>query len=370
MRKAFLEEISMKAAICYEFNKPLSVEEIDIDSPGKGEVKVRLAATAICHSDIHMINGDFASDLPIVAGHESAGYVDEIGEGVTSVKPGDSVVISTIAWCGKCQPCRLGFFHMCDLKHALNNKGHLRNNRGQSLITMSMVGGFAEKSIVLESQVTKIPQDFPLDRAALLACGVITGFGAVVNRAKVKPLSSVVVIGTGGVGLNAVQGAVLSGAKPVIAVDTLDNKLAAAKTFGATYAINAKEEDVTKTVKDLTDGWGANYVFTTVATDAAIRQSVAMLGKRGIVVIIGVPTAGTTFTFSPFEFLDDEKTLTACYMGSTNMSIDIPRLISLYKTGHLKLDELITGRYSLIQINEAINTFIGGEALRNVIVFE
>jgi S-(hydroxymethyl)glutathione dehydrogenase/alcohol dehydrogenase len=359
----------MKAAICYEFNKPLSVEEIDIDTPGRGEIKVRLAATAICHSDIHMISGDFASDLPIVAGHESAGYVDEIGEGVTSVKPGDSVVISTVAWCGKCQACRLGLFHMCDLRYTLNNKGHLRNMHGQSLITMSMVGGFAEQSIVLESQLTRVPEDFPLDRAALLACGVITGFGAVVNRARVKPLSSVVVIGTGGVGLNAVQGAVLSGAKPVIAVDTLDNKLAIAKTFGATYAINAKKEDVTKTVKDLTEGWGANYVFTTVATDAVIRQSVAMLGKRGTAVIIGVPAAGATFTFSPFEFLDDEKTLTACFMGSTNMNIDVPRLISLYKTGHLKLDELITGRYPLNQINEAITNFIDGKALRNVIVF-
>jgi Zn-dependent alcohol dehydrogenase len=258
---------------------------------------------------------------------------------------------------------------MCDLKHALNDKGHLRNKRGQSLVTMSMVGGFAEKSIVLESQVTKVPQDFPLDRAALLACGVITGFGAVVNRAKVKPLSSVVVFGTGGVGLNAIQGAVLSGAKPVIAVDILDNKLAAAKKFGATHTINLKNEDVVKTVKDLTDGWGANYVFTTIATDAAIRQSVAVLGKRGTAVIIGVPAAGATFHFSPFEFLDDEKTLTACYMGSTNMGIDIPRLISLYKAGHLKLDELITGRYPLTQINEAIAAFIDGKALRNVIVF-
>ena len=359
----------MKAAICYEFKKPLSVEEIDIDSPGRGEIKVRLAATAICHSDIHMISGDFAPDLPIVAGHESAGHVVETGEGVISTKPGDSVVVSTIASCGKCRPCRLGFFHMCDLKHTINNKGHLRNKRGQSLITMSMVGGFAEQSIVLESQVTKIPQDFPLDRAALLACGVITGFGAVVNRAKVQPFSSVVVIGTGGVGLNAIQGAVLSGANPVIAVDTLDNKLAAAKIFGATHTVNAKKEDPLKAIKDLTDGWGANYVFTTVATDTAIHQSVNMLGKRGAAVIIGVPAAGATFTFSPFEFLDDEKTLTACYMGSANMSLDIPRLISLYKSGHLKLDELISARYPLTQINEAISTFVGGKSLRNVIVF-
>jgi S-(hydroxymethyl)glutathione dehydrogenase/alcohol dehydrogenase len=357
----------MKAAICYEFKKPLVIEEIEVDSPGRGEVKVRFAATAICHSDIHLINGDLSEDLPVVAGHESAGYVVKVGEGVTSVKPGDTVVVSTLTSCGKCRPCTLGLYHMCELRD--KSKGHLRNKRGQTLGTMSMVGGFAEQSIVLESQVTKVPPDFPLDRAALLACGAITGFGAVVNRAKVQPLSSVGVIGTGGVGLNAIQGAVVSGAYPIIAVDILDNKLAAAKIFGATHTINAQKEDVIKAVKDLTDGWGANYVFTTVATDTAIRQSVAMLGNRGTAVIIGVPSAGATFTFSAFEFLDSEKTLTACFMGSANMSIDIPRLVSLYQAGRFKLDELITARYPLAQINEAISALVNGKALRNVIVF-
>jgi len=359
----------MKAAVCYAFKKPLVVEEIEIDNPGMGELKVRFAATAICHSDIHLINGDFFPDLPLVAGHESAGYVAEVGAGVTTVKPGDSVVVSTVASCGKCQPCKRGLPHMCELREKANVKGHLRTKKGQSLMTMGMVGGFAEQSIVLESQVVKVPRDFPLDRAALLACGVITGFGAVVNRARVRPLSSVVVIGTGGVGLNAIQGAVASGAYPVIAVDTLENKLEAAKNFGATHTINAKKEDVVKAVKELTGGWGADYSFTTVGTDAAIRQSVTLLGKRGQAVIIGVPEAKGTFTFSPFEFLDDEKTLTACFMGSTNLSIDIPRLVALYQSGRLKLDELITARYPLTQINEAIAAVVNGKALRNVIVF-
>ena len=359
----------MKAAICYEFKKPLVVEEIEIDSPGRGEVKVRFAATAICHSDIHLIHGHFFPDLPIVAGHESAGYVEEVGEGVTSVNPGDHVIVSTIAPCGKCQPCNLGLHHMCELRDKLNVRGHLRNNKGRSLITMSMVGGFAEQSIVLENQIVKIPVDFPLDRAALLSCGVITGFGSVVNRVQVKPLSSVVIIGTGGVGLNAIQGAAISGAYPVIAVDTLDNKLEAARIFGATHTVNAKKEDTIKAVNDLTEGWGANYVFTTVASDAAIRQSVLMLGRRGVAVIIGVPESKETFTFSPFEFLDCEKTLTACFMGSANMNIDIPCLIALYNSGRFKLDELITARYPLNKINEAIAAVVSGEALRNVIVF-
>jgi Zn-dependent alcohol dehydrogenase len=359
----------LKAAICYEFKKPLVVEEIEIDSPGKGEVKVRYVATAICHSDLHNISGDFSPDLPVLAGHESAGYVEEVGEGVTSVKPGDHVIVSTVAYCGHCRCCSLGLFNMCQIQRNVELKPHLWTKAGKSLATMSMVGGFAEQSIVRESQVTRVPQDFPLDRAALLACGVITGFGAVVNRAKIPALSSVVVIGTGGVGLNAVQGASVSGAYPIIAVDTLDNKLEAARIFGATHTVNAKQEDAVAAVRKMTDGWGVDYAFTTVATNAAIRQSVAMLAKRGTAVIIGVPSAGATFTFSPFEFLDDEKVLTACYMGSVNMNIDIPKLIALYKAGRLKLDELISGRYPLERINEAIESLNKGEALRNVIVF-
>ena len=359
----------MKAAICYEFKKPLVVEEIEIDSPGKGEVKVRHAATAICHSDLHNINGDFSSGLPQVAGHESAGYIEEVGEGVTSVKPGDHVVVSTVVYCGNCRYCRLGYFNLCVLQMATEDAKHLKTKTGQPLITMGMVGGFAEQSIVLESQVTRIPPDFPMDRAALLACGVITGFGAVVNRAKVPALSSVVVIGTGGIGLNAVQGAAVSGANPIIAVDMLDNKLEAAKIFGATHTINAKQEDIVAAVRELTDGCGADYVFTTVSTNDIIRQSVAMLTKRGTVVILGIPPKGATFSFSPLEFLDEEKTLTACFMGSVNMDIDIPKMVGLYRAGRLKLDELITGRYPLERINEAIESLVKGEALRNVIVF-
>jgi S-(hydroxymethyl)glutathione dehydrogenase / alcohol dehydrogenase len=359
----------MKAAICYEFKKPLVVEDIEIDSPGKGEVKVRMAATAVCHSDLHLFAGDFAPDLPVVGGHESAGYVEETGEGVTSVKPGDPVIVSTVVGCGKCDPCMMGLPHLCVLRDRLNNKSHLRNKKGQILTTMSMIAGFSEKSIVTESQLTKVPEDFPLDRASLLSCGFITGYGAVVNRVKVLPSNSVVVIGTGGVGLSAIQGAAVSGAYPIIAIDTLDNKLAAAKIFGATHIINAKNEDTVKTVRDLTNGWGANYVFSTVATDTVIRQSVAMSGRRGTVVIIGVPSRGATFTLSVFDLMDSEKTITTCFMGSANMKLDIPKLVSLYNAKKLKLDELITSRYPLSQINEALESLEKGKALRNVIVF-
>ncbi|MBN2062202.1 MAG: Zn-dependent alcohol dehydrogenase [Deltaproteobacteria bacterium] len=360
----------MKAALCYEFKKPLVVEEIEMDSPGKGEVKIRMAATAICHSDIHLLRGEFWQDLPIVAGHEAAGYVEEVGEEVTSVKPGDHVALTTVFSCGRCKACLKGFPHMCDNRWQSDVKSHLKNKNGKPIFTMSQVAGFSEYTIAKEAQLVKIPEDFPLDSASLLSCGVITGFGAVVNRAQVKPFSSVVVVGVGGVGINSIQGAAVSGAFPVIAVDTLDNKLEAAKRFGATHTINAKNSDPVEVVKELTDGWGAEYVFTTVATNDVIRQCVAMLGRRGMAVMIGVPEGGATFSFSPFEFLDDEKTLTACFMGSTNLNIDIPRLVTLYQNGRYKLDELISGRYPLEKINEAIDSVLKGEAIRNVIVYE
>ena len=210
----------------------------------------------------------------------------------------------------------------------------------------------------------------PLDRASLLACGVITGLGAVVNTAQVGPSSSVVVVGIGGVGLNAVQGAALSGAYPIIAVDLLDNKLAAARTFGATHTINATEQEAPKEiVKELTSSRGADYVFVTVGNIAAVRQGFSMLGPRGTAVIVGLVAPSETVSFTAFDFLRGEKTLTGSSMGSTNLKVDIPNLVKLYQSGQLKLDELITGRYPLEQINEAIVSTEKGEGLRNVIMF-
>ncbi len=360
----------MKAAICYEFGKPLVVEEVDIDTPQKGEVKVKLAATAICHSDIHDIRGELGGEVPFIGGHESAGYVDEVGEGVTSVKTGDTVVVSLLSSCGNCRYCRTGRPHMCSAVWPLDKESRIRGKNGQYIRKSVRVGGFAEYVIVHESQLVKVPGDMPMDRAALLACGVITGFGAVVNRAKVEVLSSCVIIGTGGVGLNAVQGAAISGAYPIIAVDISDEKLKAAKEFGATHTVNSAKKDAVEAVRELTDGVGADYVFVTVGSVAAILQGVNMSGPRGMTVIVGLPKFTDTITLSPLFFIKDERVLTGSYMGTTNLQADIPRMIELYKAGILKLDELITGRYSLDQINEAIESVEKGEALRNVIMFE
>lgn len=361
----------MKAAVCYEYGKPLVIEELDIDPPQKGEVKVRIAATGICHSDIHVMRGELPREpLPGVLGHESAGYVEEVGKNVTSVKPGDAVMLSLLASCRRCFYCISGLPHLCEASWPIDTESRLRNKRGQRISQMAKVSGFAEYTIVDESQVVKVPKNMPLDRAALLGCGVITGFGAVVNRVQVKALSSVVVFGTGGVGLNAIQGAAFVGAYPVIAVDILDSKLEAAKAFGATHTINAKREDAVKAVQQLTAGRGADYVFMTGGGAAAILQGYSMAGRRGTIVIIAIPPLKDSFLFPlPVEFIGMEKMFVGSLMGSTRLSIDIPRLIDLYLAGRLKLDELITSRYPLERINEAIESMERGEAIRNVIMF-
>jgi Zn-dependent alcohol dehydrogenase len=360
----------MKAAVCYEFGKPLVIEDLSMRPPRSDEVKVRVAATAICHSDIHDMHGDFGGKLPFVGGHETAGYVEEVGAEVTCVEPGDPVIVSLLEACGTCYYCTTGMPYFCETKVTYDVEGTLTNARGEGVIQKARVGGFAEHVLVHESQLVKIAADFPMELACLLACGVITGFGAVVNRAKVQPLSSVVVIGTGGVGLNAVQGAVTCGANPIIAVDVLDSKLTRAREFGATHVVNARSIDPVAEVKALTEGKGADYAFVTVGSSAALQQAFFMLARRGSAVMVGIPPATDPMLSLPAaEFALTEKTLTGGFMGSARLQVDVPGIIALYKAGRYKLDELLAGRYPLDRINEAMESSVSGEALRNVITF-
>ena len=360
----------MKAAVCYEFGKPLVIEEVDIAEPAEGEVKVKVASTAICHSDIHDMKGELPGETPFISGHETAGYVDKLGAGVTSVNVGDPVVVSLLASCGKCYYCSTGLPHLCTEKFAPPKSPRLHNKKGDVVGQKGGVGGFAEYVVVKESQLVKIPADMPLDRAALLACGVITGFGAVVNRTQVKAFQSVVVMGAGGVGINAVQGAAYVGAYPIIAVDVLDSKMEKAMEFGATHMVNATREDAADEVRKLTNGRGADFVYVTVGSIAAIKQGFAMSGIRGTTVIIGLPNFKDTYCFSPLEIIPTEKNIIGGFMGATNLAVDIPNLINMYQNGRLKLDELITGRYPLDKINEAAELTEKGEGFRNVIMFE
>jgi S-(hydroxymethyl)glutathione dehydrogenase/alcohol dehydrogenase len=360
----------MKAAICYELNKPLVLEDVTLREPGKGEVKIRLAATAICHSDIHDMKGEMPGPTPFVGGHESAGYIEKVGEGVTSVKVGDVVVVSLLASCGKCYYCITGLPHLCLHRFDPPKEPRVHNKKGQPLDLKGNIGGFAEYVVVDESQVVKVPGDMPLDSAALLACGVTTGFGGVVNRAKVRPFQSVVVMGAGGVGINAIQGAAYVGAYPIIAVDVLDAKMKMALDFGATHTVNAKNEKAADEILKLTGGRGADFVFVTVGSVAAIKQGMSFTGQRGTTAMIGLPNFRDQLSLTPLEMIPTEKNLIGSFMGATNLKIDIPDLITLYQNGKLKLDELITGRFPLAKINEAMALTEKGEGLRNVIMFE
>ncbi|MFN8446704.1 MAG: Zn-dependent alcohol dehydrogenase [Caldilineaceae bacterium] len=359
----------MKAAVCYEFGKPLVVEEVQLDAPQAGEVKAKIAACAICHSDVHWIRGEWGMEVPCVAGHEAAGVITEVGPGVTRVKVGDPVVITLIRSCGHCFYCTIGRPYNCEGDFALNSETRLHTLDGKPIVQAVRVGSFAEYVVVDQSQVVKVPDSLPLDQASLLACGVITGLGAVVNTAEVETGSSVVVIGTGGVGLNSIQGAVLSGASKIIAIDLLDQKLEAAKRFGATHIINGRNEDVLAKVLSLTENRGVDYAFVTVGSSRAIVQASNLVRKGGTTVIVGMPSNADANVPLNSHTLTTGRNVMGSNMGSTRPSVDIPHLVELYQQGRLKLDELITKRYTLDQINEAIESMERGEALRNVIVF-
>jgi Zn-dependent alcohol dehydrogenase len=359
----------MKAAICYQFGQPLVIEEIEIDPPQRGEIKVKIAACAICHSDIHAIEGAWGGILPAVYGHEAAGTVTEIGAGVNLVKPGDPVVVSLIRSCGRCFFCNRGEPHLCETTFALDEGSRLRTLTGQAVKQGIRTGGFAEYVVVDQSQAVPIPAAMPLDSASLLACGVITGFGAVTNTARLPAGSSVVVIGCGGVGLNSIQGAALSGAQPLIALDLVESKLVAAKRFGATHTLNPAEAEPLTVVRSLSQGRGADYVFITVGSARAIEQGLTLLRRGGTLVIVGMPASGVMIGVEATNFANDSQRILGSKMGSTRLPVDVPKLVELYQQGRLKLDELITARYPLEEINQAIAAVNRGEALRNVIVF-
>ena len=359
----------MKAAVCREFGAPLVIEELTLADPGPGEVKVRMVATAICHSDITYAEGGWGGTLPAVYGHEGAGVVESVGAGVSTVTVGDHVVVTLIRSCGRCHGCVQGKPVTCDATFPLDARSPLTDAAGASVVHGLRTAAFAEYTVVHESQLVAVPPSIPHEVASLLACGVITGFGAVTNTARVEAGSHVVVFGTGGVGLNAVQGAAVSGARTVIAIDINDDKLAASTTFGATHTINSRTDDVVEKVRALTDGRGADYVFVTVGAKSAFDQSYALLAKAGSVVLVGMPANGVMSEIDPGTLAAYSQNILGSKMGGSRIAVDIPNLVALYQQGRVKLDELVSGTYPLAEINEAMASVKRGEALRNVIVF-
>jgi S-(hydroxymethyl)glutathione dehydrogenase/alcohol dehydrogenase len=361
-----------RAAICRELNKPVVVEEITVEPPRRGEVMVKLGACGVCHSDLSATNGTLAMQLPLILGHEAAGEVTEVGDAVTSLREGDHVVSSFIYMCGECRFCLGGRPVLCiEQGKAVTTlpDGTLRTRdaRGNPLNIFSGCGVMAEYATMHVDNLVKIDPKIPLDRAALVGCAVTTGVGAVFNTARVSPGSSVAVFGCGGVGLNVIQGARIAGADRIIAIDTLESKLEMARQFGATDVLLSRD-DPTKALKKMTGG-GPDYAFECVGNGELAAAAYKAIRRGGLAVVVGVakPTDSTSVRTMTLPF--EEKTLTGSYFGSCVPRIDFPRMLALYLSGKLKLDELITRRYSIDQAPEAFADLESGRNARGVIVF-
>ena len=363
-----------KAVICRELNQPVVVEEIRVDSPKRGEVMVKVAACGVCHSDLSATNGTIALPPPLVLGHEAAGEVVEVGEGVTGLAVGDHVVSSFIYMCGTCRFCAAGRPVLCLQQHKalttpLEGTPRTRDQAGQPLGIFSGCGVMAEYATLSVENVVKIDPKIPLDRAALVGCAVTTGVGAVFNTARVEPGATVAVLGCGGVGLNAIQGAVIAGAERVIAVDTMEAKLALAKQFGATDTLLAKPgEDVAKALKKMT-GIGPDYAFECVGAGPLAEAAYRAIRRGGKAVIVGVARPTEAMSFKPMTMVFEEKTLQGSYFGTCVPRVDFPRMLNLYMAGKLKLDELITRRYTADEAPQAFADLEAGRNARGVIVF-
>jgi len=360
---------TMKAALLYERETPLVVESLEIEEPQEGEVLVRLAASGVCHSDYSVIHGTLAGAGPggIILGHEGAGVVEAVGPGVSTLQPDDHVILSWIASCGTCVYCTVGRPNLCVTQR---RPAASRVRKGDQRIPGFLgVGSFGEYAVVTEAAAIPIRRDLPLDRAALIGCAVTTGVGAVINTAKVQAGSNVVVIGCGGVGLNAVQGAALAGAGRIIAVDVVPYKIDLAEQFGATHGINAAKEDVVARVRELTGGIGADYAFEVIGLPATIQQAYDCVRRGGMAVVVGAGARDAQVSFSAYTLFASEKTLQGCLYGSARPRVDFPRFADLYLGGKLKLDELISRRFALEEVNAAFKAMERGEVARGVVVY-
>ena len=358
----------MKAAVCRDFGKSLDVEEVALDQVHRGEIRVKVSACGICQSDIHYMAGAWGGELPAVFGHEIAGTIEEVGEGVDDFHPGQAVVVSLIRACGHCSLCARGLPALCVGSFARDVDPPLRDAKGHAIRQGLSTAGFAESVVVDSSQAVPIPPDLPAASACLLACCVMTGFGAVVNTAAVAPGDSVVVIGTGGVGLNAVQAAVVCGANPVIALDISPEKLPVARSFGATHSFDARADGARETVRELTGGRFADVVIVAAGSGQAVEQGLRMIGRGGTVVVVGMPESAAVSQLPVTAFAYQGQRILGSKMGGAQPHVDVPRLVTLHRQGRLKLDELVSACFPLDHINDAIASSSSGTVIRNVIV--
>jgi NDMA-dependent alcohol dehydrogenase len=363
-----------KAAVLWGINQKWEVEEVDLDGPKEDEVLVKLTACGLCHSDHHVVTGDLPAPLPIVGGHEGAGEVVEVGPGVTEVAEGDHVVMSFLPACGRCKPCARGMSNLCDLGAKLFTGTQLDGTcrvhaRGQDIGQLLLVGTFAEYTVVPTASVVRVDDSVPLDKAALLGCGVTTGYGSVVRTGEAQAGDTVVVMGIGGVGINAVQGARIAGARIIVAIDPVEFKRDRSREFGATHVATSAGEAF-PLVKELTRGEMADVcvITTDVGRGSYIAQALRLVGKRGRVVQTAVaPATDTTVDMSLFDLYSFEKQVRGCLFGSSNPRSDILELLALYDSGLLKLDEVITREYTLEDVNVGYDDMLSGKNLRGLI---
>ena len=361
----------MKAAVMRANNAPLEIEDVDIDSPGPGEVLVKTVASGICHSDLHVIEGGLPMPPPCVLGHEPAGIVEEIGEGVTDVVPGDHVIGCITSWCGVCKFCTGGRPYLCPTQYAgrpPEAKSRLSAN-GDPILQFANLSSFAEKMLVPQRSLVKIRDDMPLDRASLIGCGVTTGLGAALNTVNIPAGASVAIIGCGGVGLSALQGARITGAGKIIAVDAQPWKFDIATKLGATDCVDASTDDPVAAVQALTGG-GADFVFECIGLVPTVQQAVAMTGRGGTTVLVGVVPVTEMVPISAADLTLQEKNITGSYMGSNAFRFDMPKYIEFYLDGRLHLDEMISSRIKIEEVNDALDLMRKGEAARQVIMFD
>jgi NDMA-dependent alcohol dehydrogenase len=365
-----------KAAVCTGMNQPLEVRNLDLAPPKAGEVLVRMGASGVCHSDLSIQNGTLFGAFPIVLGHEGAGVVEEVGEGVEDLVPGDHVVISWVPQCGTCYFCERGQPFLCEAGgNAMATGGLLDgttrfSSGGEPVRQMACSGTFSERAVIPAIGAVKIPEDIPFDIAALIGCGVLTGVGAALNTADIHPGDTVAVIGCGGVGLNVIQGARIAGAAEIIAVDMVPAKLDLARELGATDVVNAADSDPVAKVLELTGGRGADVVFEVIGLRHTIEQTIMMTRRGGQAVLVGVPSMDVMLELPAFfGVVLMAKTIKGCWYGSSNVREDVPKLLEHYKRGELKLDELISRRISIADVMDAFAAMEAGEVARSVIVY-
>jgi S-(hydroxymethyl)glutathione dehydrogenase / alcohol dehydrogenase len=363
----------MQAAIFRKPHEPLTIEAVDIDTPGRREVLVRTAASGVCHSDLHLVdgNGRFPIGDPYVLGHEGAGVVEAVGQDVTYVRPGDHIVACLSGFCGACAQCLAGHPNLCTGGIVLrpSSAAPRLSMDGASVVQGFGIASYAERMLLHENSLVRIDDEIPLDRAALVGCGVLTGVGAALRTAAVRAGQTVAVFGCGGVGLSIVQGARIAGARQIIAVDQFDSKLEMARNLGATHAVNSSQDDPVQAVRSLTRGAGVDHAFEAVGVATLVRQAIECLAIRGTATIVGVLPPDATIEFSWMAIRPECRVQTS-RMGSNQFRVDIPNYLELYRQGRLQLDEMVSRRRPLTEINDAFRAMKAGEVARTVLVFE